>query len=47
MIFLGFAILAWLLTGCVLLYLDVRAECRHQAELDLLWDSDADLADSC
>jgi hypothetical protein len=46
MIVVGFVILAWLLIGCVLLYLDVSAECHHQAELDLLWDSDSDLADS-
>jgi hypothetical protein len=29
-IVVGFVILAWLLVGCVLLYLDVCAECRYQ-----------------
>ena len=39
-------LLAWLLIGCVLLYVDIEAECRHQAELDRLWMDEDDLAES-
>jgi hypothetical protein len=39
MIVVGFVILAWLLTGCVLLYLDVEEQCRL-AELEELWDDE-------
>jgi hypothetical protein len=47
MIVVGFVILAWLLTGCVLLYLDVEEQCRYRQLddirdelLDQLWEDE-------
>ncbi len=39
-IVLGTLILAWMLYGCALMYLDVRDAAEHESTLDELWGED-------
>lgn len=37
---IALAVLAWLLIGMVLMYVDVRALAEHESTLDELWGED-------